>query len=345
MMTYTPARQHLGWELKPVRIGVMGAGSVGCYVGGRLSHAGYDVRFVGRQALGEEIQEHGLTLTSLDGFRCVVASPVWATEAATLADVDLLLVTVKGFATASVADELAAQLRPDCVVLSLQNGVANATTLAERLSVSRVWPCMVPFNVLRQGQGTFHQGTSGDLTTSRAVPADVQKAFSMAGLPLHLHGEMQGVLWGKLLFNLTDALNALADIPLKEQLADRLWRKVMSRAIAEGIAGLRAEGITPIAFLPIPPWAVVHLLRVPTWVFNRVAKTMIDIDPQARSSMWEDLQRGRTTEVHLLNGEVVALGARHGVPTPVNSAIVEAITAAERGEDTTALVSRLRDLG
>jgi 2-dehydropantoate 2-reductase len=56
----------------------------------------------------------------------------------------------------------------------------------------------------------------------------------------------------------------------------------------------------------------------------------VQVDPEARSSMWEDLERRHLTEVDYLNGEIVRLGAAHGVPTPVNARLIELIRAAER---------------
>jgi 2-dehydropantoate 2-reductase len=56
---------------------------------------------------------------------------------------------------------------------------------------------------------------------------------------------------------------------------------------------------------------------------------MIRIDPAARSSMADDLERGRTTEVHDINGEVVALGREHAVPTPVNARLIALVREAE----------------
>lgn len=323
-----------------MRIGVMGAGSIGCYVGGRLAAGGADVRFIGRPSLGDEIAEHGLNLNSYRDDPVSVSEVAWSEDVGTLGDVDLVLVSVKGLDTRSAADALQPVIGPDVPVLSLQNGVSNAETLREVLG-DRVWPCMVPYNVVRQGRGRFHQGTSGDLITASDAPAEVQRAFRDAGLALKSHERMDEVLWGKLLINANNACNALSDIPLADQLRDRTWRRRMSAVFTEGLAVCRAAGIHPVAFLPIPlPW-VAHLLKVPTWLFTRVARSMIAVDPNARSSMWEDLQRGRKTEVDLLNGEIVALGREHGVPTPVNALLVEAVHALEAGDGREAWIEEL----
>jgi 2-dehydropantoate 2-reductase len=72
-------------------------------------------------------------------------------------------------------------------------------------------------------------------------------------------------------------------------------------------------------------------MGLPDGVFRLLAQSVLAIDPVARSSMWEDLEAGRTTEIDWINGEVVRLGAEHGVPTPVNARLVELIRLAETG--------------
>jgi 2-dehydropantoate 2-reductase len=79
----------------------------------------------------------------------------------------------------------------------------------------------------------------------------------------------------------------------------------------------------------VPPAAIPRILRLPTWLFRRVAKRMLAIDPEARSSMWEDLERRRPTEIDHLQGAILALAARTGVRAPLNARIVELIKAAE----------------
>jgi len=324
-----------------VRIGVMGAGSVGCYIGGALAHAGEEVVFVGRPDLGKEIAAHGLHLVDVHGRERQVRSVTWATEASALADCDAVLVTVKGLAIDEVGARLDKVLLPETVVLAMQNGVSAADRLRHLLHPRAVWACSVGFNVLRRGEGRFLQATSAPLSTHRDVPHDLVDALQRAGLGVSRHARMEPVLWGKLLLNLNNAINALADVPLLQQFRDRALRRVMAAAIQEALVVLRAARIRPVNYLPVPPALVVRILRLPTWMFLRVARRMVAIDPEARSSMWEDLERGRRTEVRLLNGEVVALGERHGVPTPINRALVEAIEAVEGGADRGARLAEL----
>ncbi|MEN0060647.1 MAG: 2-dehydropantoate 2-reductase [Myxococcota bacterium] len=324
-----------------MKIGMMGAGSIGCYVGGALAHAGEDVVFVGRAALGEELGLHGLHLVGLDGVFRHVGHPAWATTADVLSDCPVVFVAVKGVAVDEVGAELATFLRPDAVVIALQNGVSAAATLRQHLGPRAVWSCSVSFNVLRRGEGHFLRGTGGPLSVQHEFPTDLGKRLQRAGFEVARKDDIRAVLWGKLLLNLNNAINALADVPLLEEFQDRGLRRVFAAAIDEGRQVLKAEGIVPTAFIPVPLWVLVTVLRLPTWLFLRVARRIVAVDPEARSSMWEDLQRGRSTEVHLLNGEIVALGERHAIPTPVNRGIVDAIEVAEQGASVAHRVAEL----
>ena len=311
---------------------IVGAGSIGCYVGGRLAATGADVTFVGRQRIADEVAAHGLRLTDYRGNDLSVAAPRFSTDIAAAAEADLVLVTVKSAATEEVATELAAVLRPDAVVLSLQNGVHNAEVLDRGLGGGRTIAGMVPFNVVQRGDGVFHQGSEGDLEAAddpRLAPYGPM--FSAAGLPLTLHDDMQAVLWAKLLLNLNNAVNALSGLPLKEELGQRDYRVCLALAQTETLGILKAAGITPAKITPLPPRLLPVLLKVPDAVFARVASKMLEIDPIARSSMADDLELGRTTEVDWINGEVVRLAAGVGLPAPVNEKVVALVREAEQG--------------
>jgi 2-dehydropantoate 2-reductase len=311
-----------------MKIGVMGAGAIGCYVGGRLAAAGVDVTLVGRASLGEEIAKHGLRLTDYRGFDRVVR-PAFTTEVARLAKHDVVLVTVKGGDTASVAEALAPVLLDGTRVISFQNGVRNPDILRAALPGRRVLAGMVPFNVLRREGGHFHQGTSGTLALERADGADVVEALRLAGLPTEAYDDMRGVLWGKLLVNLNNSVNALADIPIKEMLAQRDYRRVMAACIREGLDAVEKAGIRPKLDVALPPRLVPAVLTMPNAIFSLIARPLLTVDPQARSSMWDDLARGRKTEIDALNGEIVRLAAEVGTKAPVNAAIVALVREAE----------------
>jgi 2-dehydropantoate 2-reductase len=311
-------------------IAVAGAGSIGCFVGGMLAAAGHRVALLARSRVIGEIETNGLRLTSFDGFdrRIAVGALTLSEDPSILGDAALVLVTVKSADTADMADTIASHAPPDAGIVSLQNGVGNVAILRERLARRRVLGGMVPFNVVTLGEGRFHRSTSGDIYVEQDA-ADSAEKLSAPGLKIRASGNIVGVQWGKLIVNLNNALNALSGLPLREQLAQRPWRALFADQMAEGLAAIGAQGISPVSSTPIPPAWMPPLLRLPDGIFGLLLGRTMQIDPQARSSMWEDLQRGRRTEIDYLQGVVAAIADRHGLKAPLSHRIVELIRQAE----------------
>jgi len=301
---------------------VFGAGAIGCWIGGRLAASGTDVTLVGRPRVLDELAR-GLQVSELGGGQWTV-HPTTATEAV---DGDLILVTVKSAQTADAARALAATTG---TIVSLQNGVRNVTLLREMLPGRRVVAGMVPFNVVRRGPGSYHRSTGGALELDRSGAAFAAVCRS-AHLPCKLRDDMPAVQWAKLVINLNNAINALSGIPLKQQLAQRDFRRVIAAAQREALSLLRRAGIRVARLTPIPPQLVPHVLELPDALFRRLAGRVVAIDPYARSSMWADLEAKRPTEIAYINGEIVALAERLGTRAPVNEKLVELIRAAENG--------------
>ncbi len=317
-----------------MRIGVMGAGSIGCYVGGRLAAAGNDVVLVGRASLAEAIARGGLRMTGGERGDAQVSSSriVVDTEPSALASCDVVLVSVKSGDTEATARAMAPHLKRGATVVSLQNGVSNPGVLAAALPGNVVLAAMVPFNVARKGEATFHRGTSGTLLVARGVGREgepVADALSRAGVAASVHDDLAGVLWGKLVLNLNNSVNALAGIPLREELGMRAYRLVVARCIDEALDVLDRAKVTAVPVMRLPLRYVPRVLRMPTPLFRVIARPMIRIDGEARSSMWEDLERRRPTEVDYLNGEIVRLAAVSGGAAVVNARILSLVRDAE----------------
>jgi 2-dehydropantoate 2-reductase len=322
---------------RSLRIVVAGAGSIGCYLGGCLALAKRDVTLLLRPALAAGIARHGLRVSDLDGGdRLAPPSAVrLATDAAAaLAEADIILVTVKSGDTAAMVELVAEHAPSGVTVVSLQNGVGNVDVLLARLGgMARVVPGMVPFNVVQtRTEGAaprFHRATSGTVQVGAGV-AGLREALDTPGFAVAESRDMTGVLWGKLLINLNNALNALAGIPLAAELADKRWRRLLARQIDEALAVLKAVGIRPARIEGVPPGPIPRILRLPNWLFRRVARRMLAIDPKARSSMWEDLERRRPTEIDHLQGAILALAAaKTRIRVPLTQRIVGLVKAAE----------------
>jgi len=302
-------------------IGIAGAGSIGCFVGGMLAAGGRRVALLARPRVIAEIEAGGLRPTSFEGFDQIIPRDRFALSEnpSVFEDAGIVLVTVKSADTAAMADIIARHAPSDVIIVSLQNGVGNAALLRDRLPGRRVLGGMVPFNVIALGNGRFHRATSGDIVIAQdaALPAE---RLSVAGLTIRATDNIEGVQWGKLVLNLNNALNALADLPLRRQLAQRPWRQLFADQMAEGLAAIRAEGIKPVSPTPIPVGWMPPLLRLPNVIFEPMLGRTMKIDPEARSSMWEDLKYGRRTEI----------AERRGLEAPLSRRIVELIRQAER---------------
>jgi 2-dehydropantoate 2-reductase len=248
------------------------------------------------------------------------------------ADADLVLVTVKSADTDDAGQALARVLTGDTMVVSFQNGLGNAERLKRHLARQTVLAGMVPFNVVNRGNGRFHQGSEGSLEVERhAALRTFEAAFVAAGLPLVQHADLRPAQWAKLLLNLNNSINALSGLPLKDQLSQRDFRRCVSLAQREALGLLEHAGIRPARLTPLPPGWIPALLSLPDWLFARLASRMLAIDPLARSSMWEDLEAGRRTEVDWLNGEIVRLAQARARQAPVNARLLALVRAAEAG--------------
>lgn len=319
------------------RIVVAGAGSVGCFVGGSLAAAGRNVTLLARLPLVQAIAAQGLWITDLEARgRHVGPETIGLTAAAeaALREADVVLVTVKSGDTGAMAGLIAAHAPPEAVVVSLQNGVDNVPLLRSRLPGRRVVAGMVPFNVVQtSGQGTtprFHRATAGSLTIEAGHP-DLAALLAVEGLPVAAHPDMAGLAWSKLILNLNNALNALSGLPLKTQLSRRAWRLLVADQMAEALGVARRAGLALPRIEGVRPTLIPHLLRLPDPLFGLVARRMLAIDPQATSSMAEDIARGRTTEVRFLQGAVARLAREHGLRAPLAEAMVAMVTECESG--------------
>ena len=318
-----------------MQVAIFGAGSIGCFVGGAWAAAGVPVSFVGRERIGREIGEHGLTLTDYSGWRVRLAPEQvdFSTRPAALAGADIIALCVKSIGTAAAAKEIARNARKGALVVSFQNGVSNVDTLRSALGKRfEAVAGMVPYNVAALGQGRFHKGVAGDLL-AEDVPALRALAERIGGGParLRLASAMPAIAWGKLLINLNNAVNALSGRTLLEQLKQRDYRRVVAASIVEALELLEAAGIQPAKIGPVPPKLLPHVIASPDLIFNNLFLKIQKIDAKARSSMYDDLAARRPTEIDYLNGEVVRLAESLGREAPVNKAIVELIKVAEAG--------------
>ena len=330
---------------------VLGAGAIGCYVGGRLAAQGQAVWLVGRPHALDALAQQGLRVTDLYGFNQQVAPSALRlvhSLADALHDVNselplgtvptqpsttptgaaptpecVVLLCVKSGATESAARELAAVCAPGTPVISLQNGVDNVARIQAIAPGLQVLAGMVPYNVVLRG-AHVHRATAGHLHLQQSpVTEQLAPLWRVAGLATVLPADIRAVQWGKLLLNLNNPVNALSNLPLRDELLDRDCRRVFAALQTEALGVMARAGITPAQVTAVSPTLLPHVLRLPNWLFTRLARRMLQIDATARSSMWDDLEAARVTEIDALSGAVVRLAAQHGMAAPLNSRMCE----------------------
>jgi 2-dehydropantoate 2-reductase len=285
-----------------MKIGVMGAGAVGCFYGGMLARAGHEVVLIGRPAHVEAIKRDGLDM-EMQTFRERVRVAA-STEPAALAGADVVLCCVKSGDSAQAAAEMAPYLGANTTLFSLQNGVDNAERLSAALG-REVVPAVVYVATEMAGPGHLRHHGRGELVIAPAPGSEAFKTIcDAAGVPVSISDNVAGALWSKLVVNCAyNGLSAITQLPYGRIVqGENVW-PMLRDIVDECTAVAEAAGI--------------RLLGDPWQNTEAIARTMAT----QVSSTAHDLARGRRTEIDYINGHVVARGAALGVPTPVNRAI------------------------
>ncbi len=321
----------------PLRITVIGAGVVGCYLGGRLApHA--DVTLVGRPHVLDPIRAVGLTVESGEGEGDRLHLPA---ESLTLAESpesvrrsDVVLVCTKAGSTAAATAEFVPFLRRGSLVVGLQNGLHSADLIRDAVDVAPVIAGVIPFNVARTGPATYRRTSTGEIRLAEhPAAAPLIDVMRRAGLQVRATDDIQAVLHGKVLLNLNNAVQALSGLPLRTELLDHDLRRCVAICQLEAIRVFTAAGVVPRVPLPVPAALLPTIMRLPTPVFRRLATTVVRVDADGTSSMNDDLVRGRPTEIDVLQGKVVKMARRLGMEAPACERMVELVHEAERDGD------------
>jgi 2-dehydropantoate 2-reductase len=313
---------------------VFGAGLIGCYLGGVMQLKGLKVQLVCRPAVQAKLMA-GLTLSDYQDHRAQLAAPAFidsrtltAHPSAQLA-CDYVWLTVKCTGVEQAMPDIRPLIAPHTVILCCQNGLGSQQIVQQAYPQNRVLRVMVPFNVVELRPGQLHRGSQGELCIESAPGKGVTDALvselNCDLLPVSQTQDMQSLLWAKLQLNLSNSVNALADIPVKAMLEQRDYRRVIAVLMDELLAVTDELNITLPKVTSLGAHMVPVVLRLPDFLFKLVANRMLAIDPQVRTSMWWDVSQGKPTEIAYLNGAVINHGERLGIPCPGNKRIVSLI--------------------
>jgi 2-dehydropantoate 2-reductase len=303
-----------------MRFVVVGAGGVGGLIGARLIGAGEEVVWIARGAHADAIERSGLTVEAPSGTRVYRPAALWRPQQGELRDGDVVLLAVKSQDTRPALDALRGQTNETVAMCCAQNGMTNEDEAERRFAA--VYGVMVWTPAVHLEPGVVQSFAEKDvmIRIGRWEQGEDERAAAIASALLRAGTEVAMVpdvaRWkrGKLLSNLVNALDAFITPGGRRELHRAL--------VGEGVKVFEAAGMP---YLPLD-----ELLRVATAALPEVQLGGRD---RPGGSTWQSLARGiRTSEVAYFNGYVVELGAKHGVPTPYNRALVELAGEFERGE-------------
>lgn len=304
-----------------MKICFVGAGALGCAIGGTLAKGGSDVTLVDlNQAHVDAINRDGLIMCENGKDRLVTVSA--ATDYAKVGIVDLVIVLVKSHYTKVAIEAARSIIGSGTVVMSIQNGLGHEDVLAEVVGKARLLAgktyvggvLLAPGHVIASVEGKLTYIGELDGSISPRVTA-VAEEFKRAGLDTIVSPNIVGTIWDKLLINVaTGAISGITRLTYGDLYELPEIEACAVAAVAEAMAVAKAQGVQ--LSIPEPRDA---------WVMAAEG-----LPAEFKTSMLQSLERGLTTEVDFINGSVVRAGKACGIPTPVNETLVACVKGIER---------------
>lgn len=303
---------------------IIGAGAVGTILAGYLSRARRPVRLYLRDKDVERFQHaQHLLIDRVTGGPPIQAGKPALTTRLDLSEERYLILCVKYPALDEVLDSLPTPLPEQLTIVSTLNGVGALRKIRERFPGQHTATMTIMFNA------QLLEPLHARITTKPQVlintdDRELLSLFQSSGMQV-THAGSEAAAWGKLLINLANAICACTHTTFKDLLTNPDLRVVFTSTLDEAVATLAAAGVDyelpmPVAY-PVYRRILLHGGPLPWWF----AKLRNGLQAGSYPSMVSDVVAGRKTEVGQLNGEIVALGAKHGVATPINAQLMELV--------------------
>lgn len=316
-----PKIASIRYRRQVLKIAVLGAGALGCSIGGTLARTGHEVTLINRnRAHVDAINHDGLRMRTAQGELTVRARA--ATSAQGLGTQDLVIVLVKSFHTREAMAGALELVGPGTVVMSLQNGLGHEDVLAELVGRERLLAGKTYVGGVMLAPGSIIAGVTGKETligeldgriTPRALA--IGEAFNAAGMATTVSDNIQGIIWDKLLVNVaTGAVAAITRLTYGPLYQLPEIEATAIAAVQEAMDVARACGIPLTTPEARAAWT----------------KASAGLPADFKTSMLQSLEKGSVTEIDFINGAVVRWGERCGVATPVNRTLAACIKGIER---------------
>lgn len=298
-----------------MKIAVFGSGGVGGYFGGRLAAAGEDVTFLARGAHLDAMQRDGLRITSPLGDVHIPKVQA-ADRPQAIGPVDVVLFTVKLYDVDTAAATLAPLIGPNTVVITMQNGVDAMDMVARHVGADHIAGGAAYIVAVIDKPGRIRHTVAQQLVIGERDGrrsdrlAAFEEAGRRAGYQAKASTDVQADLWTKFVRLATwSGMTTVTRSPMGVVRNTPATYDLMLAAIQEVVAVGTAKGIN---FPPDLMEGTLALIR--------------NFPHGSKSSMLEDLERGRRLELPWLSGAVVRIGREVGVPTPIHEFITTVLT-------------------
>jgi 2-dehydropantoate 2-reductase len=285
----------------------MGAGAIGSMLGARLADE-HDVTLIGREAHVRAIRERGLEVT---GHTQRTVDVDARTDAHELDPADVVFLTVKAYQTEQALADVEPAIGPNTFLATLQNGLGNLEQLARRVGESHAIGGTTSHGCLFHGPGRVEHTGVGDTVIGPIAPPDrpahhqLAEALTEAGIEAEVAADIRPQLWAKAAVNAAiNPATAIAGLPNGALLDVDELERLLEAAAREVEDVARSEGIE---------------VEEGAWVDR--ARTVAKQTARNRSSMLQDVERGRRTEIDAICGRVVEVARRNGVPVPRNETL------------------------
>jgi 2-dehydropantoate 2-reductase len=299
-----------------MKITIVGAGAMGSLFGALLAESGHEVRLLDVwQEHVDAVNKKGLSVEREGRTRSIVLKAT--TDLRQVDKADLVIVFVKSSQTGKAAETARAALRKDGWVLTLQNGMGNAEAIARVVPASRVLAGTTSHGATMLGPGMIRHAGVGPTVIGAWTgeePAGAKKmaeCFNRAGIETAVADDVRSLIWSKLLVNVgINAVTALTGIRNGQLLDLESTRWISQTAVEEAMAVARNLGVR------VRDDAVSHVFQI------------AEATAANRSSMGQDLDHKRRTEIDAINGYVVREAEKLGLPVPVNrtlSGLIETV--------------------
>jgi len=313
---------------------VVGAGALGIVSAVSLAAAGHQVSVVATsEAKRGHLRERGFRVDAYDAPSQQQALDVLVSPDEAVQPFDMLIAATKCAAAVEVTRKWLPVLKPDGIFVPYFNGLMGDELLpivGERLVECAVYypaTLLEPGHSLLSGPGGLHLGPWPRGPVGQGTRTARAASILSAVVPVHTHDDMVSVKWNKLVANCAmTSLGVISGLQMRGMMEHAVIRNAYREIFRESLAVAVAAGALPMNLGGIN---VGLANRLPRFIFDLALRMRARRSGNYKSSSQQSLDRGEPTEVDYLNGRVVSEGARLGVPTPWNSAIVRAVKEIE----------------